>query len=74
MLGPAETCVHQAPGKHISAVIHLLAIKFCNNIWALCMEDSDEVCKYSLPNTQLKFVREIHNEEGEKVQPKLRKG
>ena len=38
------------------------------------MEDSDEVCKYSLPNTQLKFVQEIHNEEGEKVQPKLRKG
>ena len=74
MLGPAETCVCQAPGKHISGVIHLPAIKFCNNIWALCMEDLDEVCKHGLLNTQLKFVHEIHNEEGEKVQPKLRKG
>ena len=51
------------------ALVHLPTIKLCDNIHVLSVENPDEVCKDGLPDTQLKFVHEIHNEEGEKVQP-----
>jgi hypothetical protein len=38
------------------------------------MKDPDEVRKHSLPDTQLKFMHEVHNKKGEEVQPKLGKG
>ena len=37
------------------------------------MKDSKQVCEYSLPHTQLEFMHEINNKEGENVQSKLGK-
>ena len=55
-------------------MVCLPAIKLSNHIWTLSIKDLDEVCEYSLPDTQLKLMHEIHNKKGGKVQPKLGKG
>lgn len=52
-------------------VVYLPAIEFCNNFCPLSIEDPDEVYQCVLPNAQLKLVHEVHNKEGEKVQPEL---
>ena len=44
---------------------HLPTIKFSNGLWALSIEDLDQMSEHGLPNTQLKFVHEIHDEQGE---------
>jgi hypothetical protein len=54
--------------------VHSPTVEFCNDIRALSIEDPNEMSQDGLPDTQFEFVHEVHNEKGEDVEPKLRKG
>lgn len=54
-------------------MVHLPAIKFCNSPCTLGMENPDEVGQNGLPNTQFKFMHEIHNKKGEKYSTQTEK-
>ena len=55
----------------MTSEVYSPTIKLSDGLWALSIEDPNQMSEHGLPNTQLKFVHEIHDEQGEEVHLEL---